>query len=308
MAIARFMVSRLARAVLTMFLVLLVAFVTLRLSGTPFDFMYPEGITEEHRAALEAKYGLDRPWLEQFWAYLRDVAQGNFGRSLHTSEPVLDMFASRMPYTLAIGGLALVLAIAIGIPLGAMAALYRASPASRVGMGLAFLGYAVPHFVIGIGLILVFGYYLRMLPTTGLATPQHYILPAVTLAIPIIAAIARFMRAAMLDAIGQAHVSTAVSKGLTDGAVARRHILRNALIPLITVLGLEIAGLLNGSIFVEAVFSLPGVGRVLVDAVQGRDFPVLQFGLIAYAFIVVCMNLLIDVCYVIADPRIRLEG
>ena len=160
---------------------------------------------------------------------------------------------------------------------------------------------------LGIGLILIFGYHLRVLPTTGLDTPQHYILPVITLAVPMTAAIARFMRAAMLDAVGHAHVNTAVSKGLGDGQVARGHILRNALIPLITVLGLEIAGLLNGSIFVEAVYSLPGVGRVLVDAVEDRDYPVLQFGLIAYAAIVVAVNLLIDLCYLAADPRIRLE-
>ncbi|MEO0975811.1 MAG: ABC transporter permease [Pseudomonadota bacterium] len=303
-----FMSIRLTRALVTMFLVLVIAFVTLRLSGTPFEVMYPEGITAEHLEALEAKYGLDRPWPEQFVSYLGNVAEGNFGRSLYTSEHVWKMFANRMPYTIIVGGLALLLAIAVGIPLGAFSALYRSSPASRAGMGFAFLGYAVPHFVIGIALILFFGYYLRVLPTTGLETPRHYILPVVTLAIPIIAAIARFMRAAMLDAIGHAYVNTAVSKGLTDGQVARGHILRNAMIPLITVLGLEIAGLLNGTIFVEAVFSLPGVGRVLVDAVEGRDFPVLQFGLIAYAGIVVMVNLLIDFCYIAADPRIRVEA
>lgn len=304
----RFMAWRIGRAALTMFLVLVIAFFTLRLSGTPFEFMYPEGITAEHQAALEAKYGLDRPWLEQFWTYLGDVFSGNFGRSLYTSEPVWKMYADRMPYTVTVGGLALLLAIAVGIPLGSMAALYRSAPGARIGMGFAFLGYAIPHFVIGIGLILLFGYYLRVLPTTGLDTPWHYVLPVIALAIPMIAAIARFMRAAMLDAIGQAYVNTAASKGLTDGQIARGHIFRNALIPLITVLGLEVAGLLNGSIFVEAVFSLPGVGRILVDAVEGRDFPVLQFGLIAYALIVVLVNLLIDLAYVVADPRIRMEG
>lgn len=298
---------RVLRAAITMFLVLVIAFITLRLSGTPFEFMYPEGITEEHLAALEKKYGLDRPWLEQFRTYLADIFSGNFGRSLYTSEHVWQMYATRMPHTITVGGLALLLAIAIGIPLGALAALYRSSLGARAGMGFAFLGYAIPHFVIGIGLILYFGYYLRVLPTTGLETPKHYILPVITLAIPMIAAIARFMRAAMLDAIGHAYVNTAVSKGLADGQIARGHIFRNALIPLITVLGLEIAGLLNGSIFVEAVFSLPGVGRVLVDAVEGRDFPVLQFGLIFYALIVVLVNLMIDLAYVVADPRIWLE-
>lgn len=305
----KFLFLRLMRACLTMFLVLVMAFTTMRISGTPFEIMYVmEGITPEIQAALEKRYGLDRPWIEQFWVYLVDISQGNFGRSIATSEYVWDMFASKMPHTVTVGGLALVLAIVVGIPLGACAALYRSNPVSRVGMGVAFLGYSVPHFVIGIGLILIFGFYLQVLPTTGLGSLKHYLLPVITLAIPMVAGIARFMRASMLDAIGQAYVATAVSKGLDDNTVARRHILRNSLITLITVLGLEVAGLMNGSIFVEAVYSLPGVGRVLIDAVEVRDYPVLQFGLIAYALIVVCTNLIIDVCYVLADPRIRLEG
>jgi len=303
----RFMTWRILRAATTMFLVLVVAFLTLRFSGTPFEIMFPQGLTVELQAALEKKHGLDKPLLEQFLVYLRDVAQGDFGRSIHTREVVWQVYLARMPATLAVGSLALVLSIAIGIPLGAFAALYRSHPAARAGMGLAFLGYAVPHFVIGIGLILYFGYYLRVLPTTGLDTPTHYILPVVTLAIPMIAGIARFMRAAMMDAVSHQHVLTAVSKGATEGRVVRLHILRNAMIPLITVLGLEIAGLLNGSIFVEAVFSLPGVGRVLVNAVERRDFPLLQFGLIAYAAIVVVVNLVVDLLYVVADPRVRLE-
>ena len=302
-----FMANRFARAAVTMFLVLVIAFLTLRLSGTPFEFMYPEGLTPELEARLAEKYGLDRPLPEQFVAYLGQVAQGEFGRSLHSREPVVEMYLRGMPHTLTIGGLALVLAIAIGIPLGAAAALWRTSPGARIGMGIAFLGYAVPHFVIGIGLILLFGYHWRVLPTTGLDTWKHYILPIVCLALPMIAGLARFMRAAMMDAISHAHVLTAVSTGAPPARVVRLHILRNAALPLITVLGLEIAGLLNGSIFVEAVFSLPGVGRVLVGSVENRDFPVLQFGVIAYAAIVVAVNLAIDLLYVAADPRVRLE-
>jgi peptide/nickel transport system permease protein len=174
-------------------------------------------------------------------------------------------------------------------------------------MGAAFLGYAMPHFVIAIGLILLFGYHWRALPTVGLDTWRHYILPVAALSIPMIAGLARFMRASMLDAINNPHVLTAVSKGVPKGQVVRGHILRNAMLPLVTVIGLEIAGLLNGSIFVEEVFALPGVGRVLVGSVEGRDFPVLQFGLIAYAAIVVAVNLMVDIAYVIADPRVRLE-
>ena len=303
----RFLAIRLARAGVTMFLVLVIAFLTVRFSGTPFEQMYPEGLTPQLQAALEAKYGLDQPLLTQFRVYLGQLAQGDFGRSLHSGEKVLDIYLARMPYTLAIGGMALVLAIAVGIPLGAVAALWRTHPGTRIGMGAAFLGYAMPHFVIAIGLILLFGYHWRALPTVGLDTWRHYILPVAALAIPMIAGLARFMRASMLDAINNPHVLTAVSKGVPRGQVVRGHILRNATLPLVTVIGLEIAGLLNGSIFVEEVFALPGVGRVLVGSVEGRDFPVLQFGLIAYAAIVVAVNLMVDIAYVIADPRVRLE-
>jgi peptide/nickel transport system permease protein len=307
MPMLRFLAIRLARAAITMFLVLVIAFLTVRLSGTPFQQMYPEGLTPQLQAALEAKYGLDQPLLTQFRVYIGQLAQGDFGRSLHSGEKVLDIYLARMPYTLAIGGMALVIAIAVGLPLGAVAALWRRSPATRLGMGAAFLGYAMPHFVIAIGLILLFGYHWKALPTVGLDTWRHYVLPVVTLSIPMIAGLARFMRASMMDAIAHPHVLTAQSKGLGDGPLVRAHILRNAVLPLTTVIGLEIAGLLNGSIFVEEVFALPGVGRVLVGAVEGRDFPVLQFGLIAYAAIVVAVNLMVDIAYVIADPRVRLE-
>ena len=303
----RFLVIRLLRAAVTMFVVLAIAFLTVRFSGTPFERMYPEGLTPALQAALEAKYGLDQPLWVQFRVYLTQFFQGDFGRSLHSGQKVLDIYLDKLPYTLAIGGLALVAAIGVGIPLGAAAALWRSHPGSRAGMGLAFLGYAMPHFVIGIGLILLFGYYWRLLPTTGLDTWRHYILPVFCLAIPMIAGLARFMRAAMLDAITNPHVLTAVSKGIPQRLVVRRHILRNAMLPLVTVIGLEIAGLLNGSIFVEEVFSLPGIGRVLVGSVEGRDFPVLQFGLVAYAGIVVLVSLMVDIAYVLVDPRVRLE-
>ena len=304
----RFLFWRISRAIVTMFFVLVIAFLTVRFSGDPLQSMFPEGLTSEHAAALYRRWNLDLPLTEQFTIYLSHILTGDFGRSLYTEEKVWKIYADRLPATLSVGALALVAAIAIGIPLGAIAALRRNGAAERSLMGIAFLGYAVPHFVFGIGLIVCFGYYWRLLPTSGLATASHYVLPVLTLAVPMIAGVARFMRAAMLDAIGKPYVMTATSKGLAKGVIARRHVLRNAMIPLITVLGLEIAGLVNGSVFVEAVFSLPGVGRVLVSSVEQRDFPVLQMGMIAYAGIVVVINLLVDLAYMIADPRVRVEG
>ena len=197
----QFLAVRFGRALITMLLVLIIAFLTVRFSGTPFGQMYPDSLTAELEQALMEKYGFDQPLLSQFGTYLGKAVQGDFGRSLYSREYAVDIYAEKMPYTLAVGGLALLLAIAVGIPLGALAALYRTSPGSRFSMGFAFLGYAVPHFVIGIGLILLFGYYWRVLPTTGLDTWMHYVLPVVTLAIPMIATLARFLRASMMDAI-----------------------------------------------------------------------------------------------------------
>ena len=290
-----------------MFVVLVLSFVVARLSGTPFEVMFPDGLTVDQQAELEKKFKLDLPIHEQFTLYVSRVLQGDFGRSLYTGEQVWAMYALRMPATLAVGSLALLVGIIVGLPLGALSALHRKSVGVSGAMLLVFLGYAVPHFVIGIGLILLFGYVLQALPTTGLETWRHFLLPTVTLAIPMIAVLARFMRAAMLDAIGQDYVSTATSEGLTEARIARNHIFRNALVPIVSVVGLEIAGLLNGTIFVETVYSLPGVGRILIGAVEQRDYPVLQFGLIAYSLIVVTVNLVADLLYVVADPRIRLE-
>lgn len=304
----QFMSGRLLRALVALTLVLIIAFVTVRFSGEPFERMFPEGTTVEHEQALRVEWNLDKPLPVQFMIYLGNIFSGNFGQSLFTKESVWLIYAERLPATLALGGLSLLVAIGIGIPLGAISALWRQSAAARLAMWFAFLGYAVPHYVLGIGLVLLFGYFWRILPTSGLDSAWHYILPVLTLAIPMIAALARYMRAAMLDAIAQPHVMTALSKGISERRLAQAHILRNAMVPLLTVLGLEIAGLVNGSIFVETVFSLPGVGRVLVNSVLDRNYPVLQFGVLAYACIIVVITLIVDTLYTVADPRVRLEA
>ena len=304
----QFMSGRVLRALVALALVLTIAFVTVRFSGEPFERMFPEGTTVEHEQALRAEWNLDKPLPQQFLIYLGNIFSGNFGQSLFTNESVWMIYAERLPATLALGGLALVVAIAVGIPLGAIAALWRQSASARLAMWFAFLGYALPHYVLGIGLVLLFGFYWRLLPTSGLESGWHYVLPVLTLAIPMIAALARYMRAAMLDAIAQPHVMTALSKGISERRLAQAHILRNAMVPLLTVLGLEVAGLVNGSIFVETVFSLPGIGRVLVNSVLDRNYPVLQFGVLAYACIIVVITLVVDILYTVADPRVRLEA
>ncbi len=304
----KFLAWRLGRSALTVLLVLAGCFAAIRMTGSPVDLLYGDGATPEQIVELEREWGLDRPLPQQFALYLRNMARGEFGVSIVERRPVTQVYAERMAPTLQLAGLALLLGTAVGLPLGMAAALWRGQAGARVAMGFTFVGYAVPHFIIAIVLILVFGYHLNWLPSTGASTPAHYVLPAVTLALPLMAVNARYMRSAMLDVLNQDYVRTARAKGLLEPRVIGVHALRNAVLPLITVLGLEVAGLVNGSLIVETVFSWPGVGKVLTGSVSRRDFPILQFGVIAYALVVVGVNLLVDLLYAAADPRVKVEG
>jgi ABC-type dipeptide/oligopeptide/nickel transport system permease component len=304
----QFVAWRLGRAILTVLLVLIACFAAIRMAGSPVDVLYPDGATPEQVEQLEIQWGLDRSLPEQFGIYILQIASGEFGVSIVERRAVTEMYGEKLEPTLRLAALALIIGIAVGIPLGVMAARQRGRPIARLAMSVAFLGYAVPHFIIAIILILIFGYHLNWLPTTGAQTAAHYILPAITLALPLIAAIARYMRSAMLDVMNQDYVRTARAKGVTEPRVLSLHVMRNALLPLITVLGLEVAGLINGSLIIETVFSWPGLGTVLTGSVTRRDFPVLQFGVVIYAVAVAAINLTVDLLYAVADPRVKVES
>lgn len=292
---------------MTVLLVLVCCFAAIRSTGSPVDVLYGESATLEQIAELERQWGLDRPLPEQFLRYLQQVSRGEFGISIIERRPVVDLYAERMRATLELAGLAFILGTGLGIPLGVMAAVGRGGWAARIAMGGTLMAYSIPHFIIAISLILLFGFHLNWLPTAGAATMAHHVLPALTLALPLMAVNARYTRAAVLDVLGQDWVRTAQAKGLSPSRILWVHVMRNACLPLITVVGLEVAGLINGSLIVETIFSWPGVGKVLTGSVSRRDFPVLQFGVIAYALLVVLINLLVDLLYAWADPRVRLQ-
>lgn len=304
----QFLLWRTGRAAVTILAVLIACFLAVRMTGSPVDILYPEDATPEQKRLLEKQWGLDRSLPEQFGIYVTNLARGEFGVSIIERRLVTTVYAEKLQPTLMLAGLALAIGVAVGIPLGVIAALKRGRASARFAMAVAFTGYAVPHFIIAIVLILIFSYHLNWLPSTGAATPAHYVLPAVTLALPLIAALARYMRSTMLDVMNQDFVRTARAKGIAEKRVITLHVMRNALLPLITVLGLEVAGLINGSLIVETVFSWPGLGKVLTGSVSRRDFPVLQFGVIAYAAAVVAINFLVDFLYSLADPRVRVES
>lgn len=296
------------RSVLTVFAVLVITFVASRISGNPFQFLYDDGLTTEEQAALDHEFGLDRPWPAQFASYLGQIARGNFGRSISQRRPVVDLYAEAIGPTLRLAALAFTATIVVGLPLGLTAALARHSPLGIAAMGMAFVGYAVPHFLLAIIFILIFSFYLNWLPSIGSETWWHYIMPTITLSAGLIAAVARYLRGEMLGVLTQDFVRTARAKGLPESMVIGKHAIRNALIPVITVLGLKFNGLISGSLIVETVFSFQGIGQVFIGSVQLRDYPVLQFGVIAFALTVVTINFLVDALYAVVDPRVRRSG
>lgn len=305
---AMYFALRTGRLLLTAFLVLLFAFVTLRLSGTPIEAMYPEGITAEAEAALLKEWGLDRPIHEQFVQYLTQILQGDFGISVQARRPVIDIYLEVLPPTLILGGTAFILSILLAIPLGVYCALRYGSKADTAINAVSFVVYALPHFVTAILLIYLMGYVFHWLPTVGAYTPLHYVLPVAVLTLGSLASLTRYMRGAMLEQLGAEYMRTARSKGLSEGRVVFRHAFRNALVPIITLVGMDIVGIVTGSLLVEAIFAWPGVGRVFIGAVQTRDYAVFQCGILFYSFIVVMVNYLVDLAYMVLDPRIRIDA
>lgn len=270
-------------------------------------------ITPERRAELERTFGLDQSIPEQYIAWISGVLRGDLGRSLLSRRPVIDDLAARLPVTLQLALMSLALALLIGIPLGVVAALYKDSWVDYLASVVALIGMSVPNFWLGTILALVFSLYLGWLPSAGYTSffeaPIHnlrlMVLPVTSLAIVEAAVVMRMVRTMALDVIGQDFIRTAKAKGLTSRAVTMRHILPNTMVPVITVIGLSAGYLLSGTIIIEEIFSVPGLGRLALMAVQNRDYPVLQGAVLVIAAMYVIVNLLVDLLYGIVDPRIR---
>lgn len=305
---AEFLVGRLFRVVITLWLIVTLVFFATRFTGNTIDYLMPEGLDAESRAAMITYLGLDQPYLEQYWRYLRSIADGEFGISLFERRPVSTIVAERVWPSVSLLLAAFVVTLLIGFPLGVVAALKRASPIGTGIMAAAFLGYAIPNFVLSILLLLVFSYSLHWLPSSGSGGLLHYVMPTIALAAFFIAGLVRYTRNAMLDVLSQDYMRTARAKGLDERVVIFKHGVRNALITVITVLGLQITTLVSGSVIIEAVFAWRGIGDLLVASTIQRDYPVLQFGVLAVAGVVVTVNLAVDLLYAAADPRVRLGG
>jgi ABC-type dipeptide/oligopeptide/nickel transport system permease component len=303
----RFLLRRGAQALFVIFGVACVTFFVLRLvPGDPARLMVPPGSSEEVVEAIRIKLGTNLPLLEQFWVYLVGLVQGDLGTSFRYERPVLDLVLSVFPATLALGGVAMVFAIIVALPLGIAAAAKPGGLTDRLVLVLAIAGQSLPNFWIGVMLVLLFAIQLQWLPAIGNETPASYILPVLTLSAVLIATLVRTVRQSMLEALAEDYVRTARAKGVPWRRILFVHALKNAAIPLVTVIGLQIGFVLGGAFVVELIFNWPGVGLLALQAISTRDFPVVQGVVMLVAVVFVLANLLVDIAYAYLNPRVRL--
>jgi peptide/nickel transport system permease protein len=293
------------RALITVMLCVTVVFVILRMSGDPAEALLPENTPPATVAEYRARWGLDDPLPVQYLRYVEALLHGDFGRSFADNRDAFEVVAERVPATLQLGAAALALTLLIGLPMGILAALHRNTRIDRFVMSFAVLGYSIPNFFLGILLILIFSLQFRILPSSGSATWQHMIMPVLTLGSAASGTIARFTRTSMLEVMGQPYVRTALGKGAPWWYAVVQHAMPNAAIPVVTVIGFQLGGLIGGALVTETVFAWPGVGRLLVQAVSNRDLAVVQTIVLLVALTMVLANYLVDLLYGFLDPRIR---
>jgi peptide/nickel transport system permease protein len=300
-----YVLSRLATALLVILGVSVVSFVLTFLTGDPAEIMLPPGATAEQIAKFKSDWGFDDPISVQYWRFLSRAVHGDFGNSLRHGQPALPLIWDRLPATLQLTVTAMLLAICLAVPLGVLSATHRGSPFDLFAMLVALLGQSLPNFWLAIMMILLFAVTLGWLPTSGRGGPEHVVMPAVAIAISLMALLTRLVRSTMLEVLSEDYVRTARAKGVGELAVITRHALRNALIPLVTVIGLQFGYILGGAVVIETVFTWPGVGLFTIQAIVNRDYPVVQASVFLLATGVVLINLLVDLLYGWLDPRIR---
>ena len=305
--VARTLLTRLLGAIGVLVAAATVAFLLVRLSGDPVALLLPPDATAEQEATLRASLGLDRPLLIQYLDYLWGLPRLDFGTSLFYDRPVADVLLERIPATLQLAAAAAVIALVIAVPAGIYAALRRGRAGDTGVMAAVLVGQSTPAFWTGILLVLVFAVQWQVLPASGYGSLEHLVLPAVTLAIYSVAVIARLLRSSLIEVLGSDHIRTARAKGLSTTTIVVSHALRHAALPVITVVGLEVGSLLGGAILTEQVFSWPGIGRLTVEAIGNRDFPLVQAAILFFAATFVVVNLIVDASYAILDPRVRVS-
>lgn len=303
-----YVAGRLLESLIAVLGVLTIVFVAARLTGDPAVLLLPVSATDADIARVREELGLDRPLIEQYFVYLADALRGDFGISFEHHRPAMEVVLERLPATFELAGSALLLGTIVGVITGLVAALSRGTLLELIAMGVALLGQATPIFWLGIVLILIFAVELQWLPAGGRGGFEHLILPAITLATFTTASIARLLRSSMIEVLKEDYIRTAWAKGLVPHTVYLRHAVRNALIPVITIIGILAGELFSGAVVTETIFSWPGVGRVIVQAIETKDFAVVQAGVTIVSVIFIGFNLLVDLLYGLIDPRIRIAS
>jgi peptide/nickel transport system permease protein len=301
-----YLVKRLLQTFIVIFGVSLISFGVTFATGDPAYLLVGPQATQEQIDTLRHELGFDRPWPIQYLDYMSKAVRGDFGVSLRSHDPAFGLIMSRMPLTLELAGAALLLSLTIAIPVGILSATRRNTAFDTFAMLGALLGQSMPAFWLGLMLILIFGVELRWFPISGAGDLQHLILPAITLGAFGAARNARLVRSSVLDTLSNDFVRTAQAKGLSQQTVIVRHVLKNSMLPVITVIGLDLGALLGGAVITETIFAWPGVGRLIVQSIETKDYPLIQTAVILLAVLFVVLNLLVDITYTYLDPRIRL--
>ncbi len=301
----QYLIRRFYHSLLVLVGISVIVFLMLHLTGDPAALLMPLDATPAEIEALRERMGFNDPLYEQYGRFFVRAVQGDFGLSFRNQLPAMDLLLERVPATLELAAAAMVLALAVALPVGIVSALRRNSLADHAGMVFALLGQSMPVYWLGILLIMIFAVGLGWFPAAGRGGWNHLVLPAVTLGLFSMARVARFTRSAMLEALSQDYVRTARAKGLPERRVVLFHAFKNASLPIVTIIGLDFATLLGGAVITETIFGWPGVGRFTVEAIGIRDFPVVQASVFLLALIFVVVNLTVDVLYTWLDPRIR---
>ena len=303
----RFILRRAAYSLLSLFLLSVTIFLFVRLTGDPAVLLVEPGASRADLDAIRRDLGLDRPLWEQYGSFAASLLRGDFGRSFYYRTPVLELYLSRLPQSLLLAGTAMAFSLLIGIPTGILAAVRVNRWWDRVGKIFALLGLSLPSFWVGLVLILFFSVYLGWLPSSGAGGPLHLLMPAFALGWYFAAAHMRLTRSSMLEVLGSEYVKLARIKGLPEALVIGKHAFKNALIPVLTLAGINLVIMVNVAVVVETVFAWPGIGRLLFEGISFRDFPVVQATVLLGGAMIVVVNLVVDVLYAVIDPRIRYE-
>jgi len=304
----QYITRRVGYSLLSLFLLSLTIFLFVRVTGDPTTLLLEPGASEEDIVNMRHQFGLDQPLWVQYGLFVKSFLTGDFGNSFYYRSPVVDLYFERLPNSLLLASVAMVLSLLIGIPSGVLAAVKVGGFWDSAGKVFTLLGLSLPSFFIGLVLILFFTVYLGWLPSSGAGTAAHLIMPAFTLGWYFAAAHMRLTRSSMLEVLGSEYVKLARLKGLPERMVIGKHAFKNALIPVITLAGINLVVMINVAVVVETVFAWPGIGRLLYEGISFRDFPVVQAVVVIGGSMIIVVNLLVDILYALIDPRIRLES